>query len=384
MKHRKLLLIVSLVLALTMTLGSTLAYLTDMDSETNTFTMGKVDIELEETFTPDSPLWPGEETDKDAKITNKGQTDAWVWLTVVVPGNIAKYVTPVWAEGITPTYTSVNTGTGEKTYTYLVPTLLPAGQSTDKILDAVLTSSTLDIQDDKLGAVENRVFTEITGDLQIVVNAYAVQAEGIDSVEDAYAAYNAQWGVTGGGSSGDNEQPTEPEVPAGTPVATLTELYEAVKTSGTVVLTDDILLSNTDPSVTIPAGVEVVLNLDDKQLSAGDGNNVIINNGTLTIMGGTVRVPNTHYAIMNYGVLTIDGTTVEIDGVSGIRNMAANSELTIKGTSVIKNEITNKKGVAVTIKIEGGTFSFDPTSYVDTENYTVIPNTDGTYTVTAK
>lgn len=45
MKNRKLLLIVSLILALTMAMGSTLAYLTDTDEAVNVMTLGNVDIE---------------------------------------------------------------------------------------------------------------------------------------------------------------------------------------------------------------------------------------------------------------------------------------------------------------------------------------------------
>ena len=48
MKNRKLLLIVSLVLAMTMSLGGTLAYLTDTDSQVNTMELGNVDIEQHE------------------------------------------------------------------------------------------------------------------------------------------------------------------------------------------------------------------------------------------------------------------------------------------------------------------------------------------------
>lgn len=48
MKNRKLLLIVSLVLALTMSLGGTLAYLTDTDSDVNVMTLGNVQIEQHE------------------------------------------------------------------------------------------------------------------------------------------------------------------------------------------------------------------------------------------------------------------------------------------------------------------------------------------------
>lgn len=48
MKNRKLILILSLVLALTMSLGGTLAYLTDTDSDVNTMVLGNVKIEQHE------------------------------------------------------------------------------------------------------------------------------------------------------------------------------------------------------------------------------------------------------------------------------------------------------------------------------------------------
>ena len=44
MKNRKLLLIISVVLALTMSLGGTLAYLTDTDADVNTMVLGNVKI----------------------------------------------------------------------------------------------------------------------------------------------------------------------------------------------------------------------------------------------------------------------------------------------------------------------------------------------------
>lgn len=54
MKNRKLLLIVSVVLALTMSLGGTLAYLTDTDADVNTMVLGNVKIEqLEYERVPD-------------------------------------------------------------------------------------------------------------------------------------------------------------------------------------------------------------------------------------------------------------------------------------------------------------------------------------------
>ena len=48
MKNRKLILILSLVLALTMSLGGTLAYLTDSDGDVNVMTVGRVEIKQNE------------------------------------------------------------------------------------------------------------------------------------------------------------------------------------------------------------------------------------------------------------------------------------------------------------------------------------------------
>ncbi len=111
MKNRKLLLIVSLVLAMTMSLGGTLAYLQDTDADVNTMVLGNVQIVQNEQqwnaektklveFEQDKPLLPyvgnmGWETvegfgneyrrftmnnvvDKYVTVTNKGNTDAYV------------------------------------------------------------------------------------------------------------------------------------------------------------------------------------------------------------------------------------------------------------------------------------------------------------------
>ena len=383
MKHRKLLLIVSLVLALTMSLDGTLAYLTDRDSETNTFTMGKVDIELkEENFTDGDPLKPGLETDKDAKITNKGSTDAWVWLTVEVPANIKDYVTPVFVED-TAKYTELNTyekADGTKTYTVLVEEKLVAGQSTDKILDAVLTSSTLDIQDDKLGAVVGGVFTEITGDLQVVVNAYAVQTEGIATVEEAYEAYNAQWGITGGGSSGEEEEPDKPAEPE-VVIDSAEKLQEEINKGGTVTLTQDITIPTGGEAITVLANKTVVLDLNGQKLSAAGNSNVIKieKNGTLTIKNGIVYGPTGNYVIYNWGNLMIVDTTVENTGTLNVISNQSGANLTVEGASVIKPGIYNKG----TLVITGGTFTFNPSQYLPVgEGYGVTKYANGVYVVT--
>lgn len=124
MKNRKLLLIVSLVLALTMSLGGTLAYLTDTDADVNVMTLGKVTIvqneqrrveadgeftSVLEPFANDKTLLPYTERkgtadkitvgdyeieigdsynnyiDKIVSVTNTGNSDAWVRTLVALP-----------------------------------------------------------------------------------------------------------------------------------------------------------------------------------------------------------------------------------------------------------------------------------------------------------
>ena len=128
MKNRKLILIVSLVLAMTMSLGGTLAYLSDTDADVNTMVLGNVTIVQNEQerdadgnlveFTQNKPLlpavydspmlsqeddgtkWPvanvdawqtyvdnANVVDKFVTVTNKGNTDAYVRTIIAYEGN---------------------------------------------------------------------------------------------------------------------------------------------------------------------------------------------------------------------------------------------------------------------------------------------------------
>lgn len=76
---------------------TTLAYMTDAEQATNTFTVGKVTIDLTE---PDYPgndtdetkgLLSGQEVPKNPTVTNTGANDAVVFLKVTVPVENAKH-----------------------------------------------------------------------------------------------------------------------------------------------------------------------------------------------------------------------------------------------------------------------------------------------------
>ena len=85
MKKKIVALCLCVALAVVAIGGATLAYFTDTDAKTNTFTTGKVDITLKETFDAENAkLLPGSQTKnavpKEVKIAlETGSEDAYVW-----------------------------------------------------------------------------------------------------------------------------------------------------------------------------------------------------------------------------------------------------------------------------------------------------------------
>lgn len=79
-----------------------MAYLTDNEGATNTFTVGEVKVDLTEPGYPGNDseevknLVPNKEVTKDPKVTNTGTNDAIMFMTVEVP---VKNVTVVAADG---------------------------------------------------------------------------------------------------------------------------------------------------------------------------------------------------------------------------------------------------------------------------------------------
>lgn len=80
------------ILAVTAVTGATLAYFTDTDAETNVFTTGKVDIDLEENFDEDdAKLFPGKENAIQKEVwieLEEGSEDSYVWYTYAIPAEL--------------------------------------------------------------------------------------------------------------------------------------------------------------------------------------------------------------------------------------------------------------------------------------------------------
>lgn len=89
MKKKLTLVVTCVVLVAAMVIGGTLAYFTDKDDATNVFTVGKVDITLEETFTENSKLVPGVNVQKEVKIKNETDSEeAFVWYVEYIPSDL--------------------------------------------------------------------------------------------------------------------------------------------------------------------------------------------------------------------------------------------------------------------------------------------------------
>lgn len=99
MKKKILALSMCIALAAIAIVGASLAYFTDKDQATNTFTVGNVKIDLIEQektdngltdFTQDKTLVPGKSNDGNAvskivTVKNTGKNDAWVWVDLKIP-----------------------------------------------------------------------------------------------------------------------------------------------------------------------------------------------------------------------------------------------------------------------------------------------------------
>ena len=249
MKKKILALCLVVVLAVTAVTGATLAYFTDTDAETNVFTTGKVDIDLVETFEQNSKLLPGKQNAVQKEVwieLEEGSEDAYVWYTFAIPAALdstdgstglhnivhvnafgrtwdnyrenSKY----WEDGQTaalpldqtwdhdpneemPVLTGPEGYIGTKEIEgveYNIYLVLYHGrlsnaedgqtQTTTAMsqvyMDAGVDTKTVDgktVYVDKNG---KEIDFDFSNDINIIVTAYAIQAEGFADVYEAYAA----------------------------------------------------------------------------------------------------------------------------------------------------------------------------------------------------
>ena len=267
MKKKIIALCLIVALAATAVIGGTLAYFTDTDAATNTFTVGGVSIELIEqqtsenglvSFEQEKPLVPGTSSDGNAQskivtVKNTGENDAWVWVDMLIPSallnpanptnqsynalhyneygafskdywNNAKYsisasnsavtdgvfkadgngfvptnsdMVGISAETVWTNWEKVGTETiGVIEYTILRTKMagtLESGKITLPCLRQVYMDwrVTTTTKDGKTYFVAPDGTTTISTDIpwEVIIRAYAIQADGIDTVDAAVTAY---------------------------------------------------------------------------------------------------------------------------------------------------------------------------------------------------
>ena len=169
-KKKVLVLAVSVCLVAILAIGGTLAYFTDTDEETNTFTVGNVDITLTEpnwegSGSQDAPeVYPGEPLAKDPTVQNTGKNPCFVRIKVtgldcLAPAGNITYRTD---------YVTGKLGDNWKLHTdgyFYYNKVLEVGATTDALFDQIVIPTDLTNGDAKTN-------------FNVVVTAEAVQAQG--------------------------------------------------------------------------------------------------------------------------------------------------------------------------------------------------------------
>jgi len=389
MKGMKKALALALVVAVTSaaSIAGTLAYLTDRDSEVNEFTVGDVKIRLDETFDEENAvLLPGVDIQKEPTITNIGSNDAWVWAEIAFPAafdnddasknvvhfNYSKESVEAgkwnWMkDGTWNVEKEVEIeGVKYNVYTVLYETALKPNEVT---VDPVMTNVYMDPHVDIYTNgdwyhVENGTATKLdwnsktNGDPVIYVSAYGIQAKGFDTVQDAYAAYQTQWGANGK-EYGDITVET---------VATPEEFESALAKTNTIALSDTIKFEDADGKkvgTTIEEGVKADIDLNDNTLDAA----FFTNMGQMTVSNGTIEAGSaSDYASVNVGsAATAEYNDVEITSGGGGVAAAGGAKVVFNSGKVYVDTASTSgryifyaEGEGSEITINGGTFSWDP------------------------
>lgn len=212
-KRKALLTLFCAVLLVAASVLGTMAYLTSTDVVTNTFTVGKVAIQLDEAkANPDGTLvdgadrvkansyklLPGHTYNKDPMVTVlKGSESSYIKMTVTF--SKANELDAIFApdgadmtdifqgyDGNTWIYKGNNKDelSNTRTYEFWYKEAVGAPNG-DVALDALFDSIVVP------GTITNAQLNTIAG-MTITVNAYAIQADGFANADAAWAAYSAK------------------------------------------------------------------------------------------------------------------------------------------------------------------------------------------------
>lgn len=186
MKNTKkaLILAACAVLLICTTVFSTLAYLqASSDTKKNTFTIGKVEIELDETEGEEDEndennrlfkMTPGSEIDKDPTVTVLADSeDCYVFVKIEKGGNVDNYIT----YEISDSWELIDADEGIYAYKEIVE-----ASDSDTVLDSILDGDKVTVKDTVEEIAEGDVPT-------LTFTAYAIQSDNMDDAEDAWSKF---------------------------------------------------------------------------------------------------------------------------------------------------------------------------------------------------
>lgn len=173
------------VLISAVAISGTIAWLTDKDEAQNKFTIGNVDIQINEDYDEEEDgtnIYPGKEVKKVPTVENIGKNPAYIRVKVAIDSNIAEFLTIDYQLGTDSTQWFYENGY------YYYNSIVAPGDSTDEIFNHFTLSSSY-------------IETNSNTSYKIDVYAEAIQSQAFeqatgetfrDAILRAFAAYDAQ------------------------------------------------------------------------------------------------------------------------------------------------------------------------------------------------
>ena len=182
MKKKIVIVIAAAVLLFTCVIGGTFAWLVDKTATvTNVFTVGDINIELNESANLDLKMMPGKAITKDAQVVVKANSEeCWLFVKVEKKNAVDNYLT----YSIDTGWTALTDGTDGIYYREV------AGANTSQHF-FVLKDKQVVVKETVTKADLEAVAAD-TSRIQLNFTAYAIQKEGVTTAADAWSKINAQ------------------------------------------------------------------------------------------------------------------------------------------------------------------------------------------------
>lgn len=197
--------IVAVAAIAVMIVGGASAYFTATDEATNTWTVGNVDIELQEPAYDASDkdnITPNQELDKDPVIENTGNNEAYIFVKFSIPkasvrtvGSDGKptaaSVQELFDFDVNSDWTLIDEVSGKDSNTYIYA----YGTEEECLGVEPEETTTVVFKDGKIKFI-NVLEGQVDSSLELPVYAYAIQASNI--IEEGKAAPEDVWGILSG------------------------------------------------------------------------------------------------------------------------------------------------------------------------------------------